>query len=276
MQLHFYRDPTGNFGDDLNPWLWPRLLPKPIDDCFDDSTLLVGIGSILNQGIPKEPARKIVFSSGLGYGPPPSITKQWHFYCVRGPLTAVQLGLPAAKAICDGAILVREYVQPAERVPNGAAYMPHHKTARFDDWRGICDALSLRYVDPGAPVEETLEIIRGSSVLITEAMHGAIVADALRVPWIPVRTRPWIQEFKWKDWSSSVGIEHEFEWLPSLCNAQIDPAMKLRLRPVTIKLARERLRWLVRFGHRRLSSDRAFSEAYDRLLTALQEMSAAA
>ena len=32
MKLYYYKAPLGNFGDDLNPWLWPRLLP----DIFDD------------------------------------------------------------------------------------------------------------------------------------------------------------------------------------------------------------------------------------------------
>lgn len=27
MKLYYYRDDVFNFGDDLNAWLWPKLLP---------------------------------------------------------------------------------------------------------------------------------------------------------------------------------------------------------------------------------------------------------
>jgi hypothetical protein len=57
-------------------------------------------------------------------------------------------------------------------------------------------------------VERTLELIRGSRCVISEAMHAAIVADALRVPWVPVHAYDHINEFKWKDWSGSLQMSH--------------------------------------------------------------------
>ena len=34
MKLHYHRNKDGisNFGDDLNPWLWSRLLAHELDD----------------------------------------------------------------------------------------------------------------------------------------------------------------------------------------------------------------------------------------------------
>jgi len=37
-------------------------------------------------------------------------------------------------------------------------------------------------------------------------MHAAIVADALRVPWISVTTTPEFLAFKWADWAASLGM----------------------------------------------------------------------
>jgi succinoglycan biosynthesis protein ExoV len=277
VQLYYYRDPAGNFGDDLNPWLWPKLLSVPVEHCFDDDTLFIGVGSLLNHKVPPTPAKKIVFGAGCGYGTTPDITPAWRFYCVRGPLSAHVLDLPPTAAVSDAALLVRGYLEPtANETVHRAAFMPHHLTHHYDRWQPICDELGIAYVDPTAPVEHTLETIRTSAVVITEAMHGAIVADAFRVPWIPVRTRPRISRFKWTDWSHSMRLEHRFEWLPPVWSPSIDCREKRVLHPVLARASRERLRWLLKFGRRRLSSDAVFQEVYARLRSRFDEMAAAA
>lgn len=40
-------------------------------------------------------------------------------------------------------------------------------------------------------------------------MHGAIVADALRVPWIPVAFGDTVLPFKWRDWLSTLDLPYE-------------------------------------------------------------------
>src|ERR671933_1813427 len=103
MQLYYRSPPGGNFGDDLNPWLWPQLLPYPLEQCLDDDTLFIGVGSILNHRIPAHPTKKLVFGSGFGYGSPPQVTGDWQFVGVRGPLTAKVLGLPSSVTYGDTA-----------------------------------------------------------------------------------------------------------------------------------------------------------------------------
>ena len=272
MKLYYYKDPAGNFGDDLNPWLWPQLFPKPIEECFEDEILFVGIGSILNHKIPEYPVKKVVFGSGFGYGSPPSFTGHWRFHCVRGPLTARALKLPDYIAICDSALLVRELIQPAQRAEYSAAFMPHHTVAKYDNWPRICESLGIYYIDPTAPVANSVDAIRKSALVISESLHGAIIADAFRVPWIPVRTRPRIAEFKWHDWCASLQLEHRFEWLPPAWNKNIDSSLKRLLRPCSSSVARRRLQWLMHFGKRRLSKEAVFKQVYARLLTAYGEL----
>lgn len=276
MRLYYYKTPAGNFGDDLNQWLWRQLFPIPIEQCFDDETLFLGIGSILNSEIPKYPPKKIVFGTGYGYGSLPSVTDAWRFICVRGPLTAQALELPPSAAICDSALLVRELVEPARSAEHKIAFMPHHRMINADDWQSVCESLDICYIDPAAPIQNILDKIRSSELVISESLHGAIMADAFRVPWIPVRTNSFILEFKWQDWCASIQLEHNFEWLPSIA-IETDSDFKRRHRELarfgrgrmrrsySIALARSRLRWLARFGKRRLSSEVVFQQVYARL-----------
>jgi succinoglycan biosynthesis protein ExoV len=65
------------------------------------------------------------------------------------------------------------------------------------------------FLDPLANSEETVQRIRGSRLVIADAMHAAIVADALRVPWIPVALSPQSNTFKWLDWTLSLGLPYD-------------------------------------------------------------------
>src|SRR5690242_13980799 len=96
MKLLYWKGPGGetNFGDELNPWLWQRLLPGVFDE--DDRTVFYGIGTVLGSVIKEESRkvdRRLVFGSGAGYGQIPRMDRTWNIYCVRGPLTAQALAL---------------------------------------------------------------------------------------------------------------------------------------------------------------------------------------
>ncbi len=41
MRLYYFKDPRGNFGDDLNPWLWKQLWPELQQG--EDDELFVGM-----------------------------------------------------------------------------------------------------------------------------------------------------------------------------------------------------------------------------------------
>ena len=80
MQLHYFNE-SPNYGDALNPWLWPRLLGDRLQEC--SSTLFLGIGTILKPGLP-EAERYVVLGSGDGYEAFPKPDSRWTFYAVRG------------------------------------------------------------------------------------------------------------------------------------------------------------------------------------------------
>jgi len=216
MQLFYYADPRGNFGDDLNPRIWNHYVPELLDD--DPDSLFIGIGTLLNREIPQAP-RKTVFGAGHGYGRAPVLGDKWDIHCVRGPLTARALGLAPSLAITDPALLLRDMHDPREAPrQRRVSFMPHHKSMAKGDWSGVCAAAGVHHIDPGGGVDRVLDEIRSSRLVIAEAMHGAIVADAFRIPWVPVRCYDHVLAFKWQDWCASLGLDYRPVCLPSLFN----------------------------------------------------------
>lgn len=212
-----------NFGDALNPLIFNKLFPDFFDD--DERTLFIGIGSIfgLKKG-DERTERRIYFSSGYAAGAPstygtlPSLRESDDVVCVRGPLTAKVLGLPPEKAIADGAILVKPLfgLEPAVTVAP-FAYMPHVGSFDFfKGWDTLLAELGIALIDPRDEPMRVLQQIQGTGVLLAEAMHGAILADALGVPWVPVVCYDTINAFKWQDFTASMGLAYAPQRVPPL------------------------------------------------------------
>jgi len=220
MRLYYYKGPggVGNFGDELNPYLWDRLLPD-LDQRGSPDWLFVGIGTLLNDRLPKA-SRTMVFGSGVGYGTGvPTPDSSWQIYFVRGPRSAAALGLPPHFGLTDPAILVSRVWRERLATRTRCSFMPHFYNA--NSWiESFCQEKEIEYIDPRWPVETVLRAITETRVLLAEAMHGAIVADALRVPWIPVCSAPGVLTFKWLDWCDSIGLPYSPQstaslWAPS-------------------------------------------------------------
>lgn len=216
MKLHYFRGEDGvtNFGDELNRYLWPHFVPLNIDG--DDETQFVGIGTLLNNRLPSA-RRTVVFGAGVGYYGPPLRDHSWEVYCVRGPLSARALGLSVDMAVTDPAALIVRIDAPeiSGRSRRTHAFMPHWQSEP-DEWEQVCAAAGIGFIDPRWQTRQVLEALRSTDLLITEAMHGAIVADALRIPWVAARTRPEIKPFKWEDWCQSMELEYRPFELPTI------------------------------------------------------------
>jgi succinoglycan biosynthesis protein ExoV len=215
VKLFYFRDKSGirNFGDELNPWLWPRLLPDAFDE--DTATQFVSIGTLLNDRLPPAP-RTVVFGAGVGYCGLPRRDDSWTVYCVRGPLSARALGLPADAGVTDPAALIRRLrPEPRSGGARRRAFMPHWQS-EVDGWQRMSEESGLAFIDPRWPPDRVLDALEATDLLITEAMHGAIVADALRIPWVPVRTNADINSFKWEDWCASVSLVYRPHRLPPI------------------------------------------------------------
>ncbi|MCK5373721.1 MAG: polysaccharide pyruvyl transferase family protein, partial [Alphaproteobacteria bacterium] len=211
MRIYYYKDPHNNFGDDLNEFIWERLTPNVFDQSED--SWMSGIGSIINEDMPPA-AKKVVFSSGCGYGSPPENFggQGWHIVSVRGPLSAAVLDLPDNSWVTDGAILLSllpEFQPIPEQERKGVLFMPNHGSIDYGAWQKVCDKAGVEYISPRENYIETINRIRKAKLVLADSMHAAIVADTLRVPWIPISGTPLINGFKWLDWAMSMNVPYE-------------------------------------------------------------------
>jgi len=270
MRLHYYRGeaepgPWRNFGDDLNPWFWSQLLSEQFTEDPSDPEVFVGIGTILNDTVPRAQVLHIM-GSGAGYGRQGARAEaHWRVHCVRGPLTARTIGVPDRLAITDPAILIPRLAiarSPCERGRVG--FMPH---VSMDNPRmqRVAARAGLAYISPGWDREEVLSGIDACDRIITSAMHGAIVADSLRVPWLACVTSEHIHRFKWEDWCMSMELSFTPERIPSLWNVPaqgVGGSAKALLKDA---LAVRVLRRLVARGRFIHSSNRVLNQRSDRL-----------
>jgi succinoglycan biosynthesis protein ExoV len=278
--LYFHKALPANFGDELNPWLWTKVFPGQFSGelyhdprlrgTFDaDATLFIGIGTLLNKHVPSRNP-KVVFGSGAGYGDLPRIDETWRFMFVRGPWTAQRLGLPASKVIVDPAILAADYCAAVDAsIVRSPAYMSHCASVENADWAELCEDLGLRFIDPRWPVERVLYELGRTSTLFTEALHGAILAEAFRIPWVPMKSSPAILDVKWEDWCRSIGLDYKPESLPALWKPPGTAVGRLRF-TVKKNLVRMELKKILRSHRARRSDDRTFEIVRSRLLEQIE------
>lgn len=219
MNYVYYKDPKGNFGDDLNGWLWPKLFGA---GNITDPEAFLGIGSILYDSSPLfrdlTDKRKIVFGTGVRPAHKTfHLDNSWDIRFLRGPLSAYAFN-NQFPYVADAAYAIRQlpefdkflHVEKKHKV----SVIPYFKSVPYFDWESLCYRLGFNYISPRSEngVEHTLQEIASSQFVIAEAMHGAILADALRVPWhrfvlsTPHTEGSGVSEFKWMDWQAAIQL----------------------------------------------------------------------
>jgi succinoglycan biosynthesis protein ExoV len=193
-------DDSSNFGDALNEYIWPRVLSPDFNTVAPDG-MFYGIGTVLRIDMPRY-TPSVIFGAGIGYcGTPDSAG--WDIRFVRGPHTAKALG--NVPYITDPGILVAN-LGPWERqsARYDCSFMP-----RWDSfYPGLIEALEtvgIHLIDPRLPVPDVVAEILQSRLLLSEAFHGAVVADTLGVPWISIYSNRG-HEYKWYDWCASMNM----------------------------------------------------------------------
>lgn len=211
---------SANVGDELNEWIWPALL----GDIQRDGVVVLGIGTLLNEPFCRRAAearRILVMGAGAGYGPPPRLDARWSVHAVRGQRSAQALGLDPDRAVADSAYLLASLDWASLRQPGGeVVVVPHHRSLRYVDWEQVCARAGARFLSPLLPAGEFMSALAGARLVLTEAMHGAILADIVRVPWQGFAFGGQFNRDKWLDWTEMFGLAPHIHVLPGFYDPQ--------------------------------------------------------
>lgn len=219
MKIHHHICEKRNIGDEINKWFWKETVGNDALEKYPNS-LLVGIGTVLNENLPKADEYHVL-GSGFGYDTGTfKLREKMNIEFLRGPLTAKYLSQPMSKAITDPAILMPK-LRPVEKSGSSAtvSFMPHI-TMDSPALKRIVLSIGMDYISPSDQEQDIFTKIANSQLLITSAMHGAIFADSYRTPWIPVVTSHQILSFKWQDWTQSMCLDYDAVELPPIWETQ--------------------------------------------------------
>jgi succinoglycan biosynthesis protein ExoV len=224
MKLSFWDGP--NFGDQLNRYIFPRLFADLLDDGND--TALYGIGSVIDLNIIPKIAPAVLFGTGLRDPFREYDGHNWDIRFLRGPLS-VRSFSPATRYIADAAYLLTliedfrvSVLSTSKRFK--VSLIPYFSYVKPLPWRKLCALLDFHFIDPSGHPDHVLREIAASDFVVAGAMHGAIIADICRVPWLRLRMDQYpsesffLSEFKWADWASALEIEET----PSVSLSSVD------------------------------------------------------
>ncbi len=221
--LYYYKTDVGNIGDDLNEWLWPDLLD--LNNVKKDIKL-IGVGSIITSALENEKdfleSTKITLGSGVrGIDSLPNLNTNWDLSFLRGPISSLYLTGNLDNYITDGAYCLRLHSKfkmlHSTKKRHPIAFMPYLRTSHLIPWEKICKELGIHYISPHPleGIESKLKEIASCEYIITEAMHGGILADIFRIPWTKFQFASNLfegnntNELKWQDWTRGLGIQYE-------------------------------------------------------------------
>ncbi|WP_371346335.1 polysaccharide pyruvyl transferase family protein [Ancylobacter sp. IITR112] len=294
MEIFYWKSPNGNVGDDLNPWLWPRLFGREFLE-HAAGRRFFGIGSVLDERVfcQPHPNGATVFGAGMR-GPMKAmpLRPDVDIRFVRGPLSSAALsamGYGEIEHISDPAVLTPLYStvapessacfnppSPAQQPPparrSSSLFIPYFDTP-VNVIERVCRDTGLQPLPITSGVDRFIATLKTADKVVTEAMHGAILADAFRIPWAPCRissgpTEGRTSQFKWDDWRRSLGLEPAsiVSSLPYGVIERLPDRYRRQLKGLATVRASETVMRVLRDDRWHLSRDSILKTAQDRIL----------
>lgn len=242
------KDGGSNFGDEITPIVMAGLFGTHCDNAAIEDADLVSVGSILNKlinnkGVLKKSGKIHVVGSGLispkiKYS---SMLKRlrtpkrvFHdkvvIHSVRGYLTQQALAAQGEPEypVGDPGLLLPAIYNPMVEKRFKVGFIPHISTIDQPFWSNAHEGKSgfttidLRTDD----IEEVVTQIKSCDVVISQSLHGLVIADAYGVPnyWFYDHPLHAGGKFKFYDYFSTVGRDFN-ESIDSLDSASLEKAI---------------------------------------------------
>lgn len=187
-----------NFGDLLTPLLlpdygvMPLLTPAPQAD-------LIGVGSLIHQ-LPADYSG-VLWGTGLIHDEPTSLPAA-QTLAVRGELTLDRLGSPKVRTLGDPGLLLAHKVRRTAPT-HDIGVVPHFIHGDEPHFARLISGhpIPVKVVDVRRPPVAVAQAIASCRAIVTSSLHGLIVADALGIPAIWVRSSAALfgGDFKFRD-----------------------------------------------------------------------------
>jgi len=197
----FWHVGSPNFGDDINPYYFESVLQCTVRLETDRSLPhILGAGSILN----KATLQSVVMGSGLLEPLKKDLENTYHIYAVRGELSRAHVSTEKDVLLGDPISMINLVVNP-KNIPKvrTIGYVPH-----VTEYLAAKKALGGRYhiIDPANDPMGVVADIASCDRIISQSLHGLIVADAMNVPniWMKPSSKMTGGAFKFDDYFSTV------------------------------------------------------------------------
>ena len=188
-----------NFGDDLNPALFGLIAGRGVRlERHRDRPHFLGMGSILARATPSS----IVLGAGF-LAPPARHDLPGQIVSVRGALSRNAFAQRNEILLGDPMVLLNLLVPFKRQTDGPLGFVPH--VSEFERTRRL-RMNGLKVIDPALPPWRVIQEIAGCSRIMSQSLHGLIVADALEIPnlWIAPGPDMVGRNFKFEDYFSTL------------------------------------------------------------------------
>ena len=210
----YYWDSVPNFGDFIGPYILSKITEKPIININNlKYSGIMAVGSII-QLLDRE--RMIIWGSGLICEPNEHVKENIQKYnpkvlSVRGKKTAqclIEAGIsvPDQKYYGDPALVLPLFYTPSVNSCEKIGICPHYIHKEYFVEKNF-NQIDFSIIDVQQNMELVVDSIVSSTVCISTSLHGLIIAQAYKIPWV------WLEiydnnlvgnEFKFQDFFSTI------------------------------------------------------------------------
>lgn len=208
LKLWWYRGKEHNFGDEIPPWLFDKMLnikQKNPCDIKKENNVLLSVGSIMRLSS----ANTEVWGSGIRNIDQSDFSKAKKYHAVRGPFSRDQLlrlGHECPAVYGDPGLLLSKYYFPKISKKYSLGIIPHISEYSeinkiYGGKKGV-SIIDLRTND----IEKVVDSILECESTVSTSLHGIITSAAYNIPtrWLKYSNRINGDDIKFYDFLASL------------------------------------------------------------------------